>query len=80
MVEKSDGSEDGSSLRLKTIEKPTGRLYIQYGSAAGIETVFTLSGTYQQVFPRGTMLLLGSPHKAFIRNCLFSRRIREQDV
>jgi hypothetical protein len=37
MVEKSEGRRAGSSLRLKTIEKLAGRLYIQYVSAAGIE-------------------------------------------
>ena len=81
MVEKSEGRRAGSSLRLKTIEKLAGRLYIQYRSAAGIEDGgFHFIRDVSRVFPLGTMLVLGSPHKAFIRNCMFLRRIREQGV
>ena len=81
MVEKSEGRRAGSSLRLKTIEKLAGRLYIQYGSAARIKDGgFHFIRDVSRGLSTRNNASIGQSHKAFIRNCMFLRRIREQGV
>ena len=83
MVEKSEGSGAGSSLRSKTIEKAAGRLYIQYGSTPPVPrtAVFALSGRMNPGLGDWDQASLEQDlGGAFIRNCMFSRRIIEQDV